>query len=142
MTPEQEAILTGHQKPIMLLDRRSNERIPAGGNDFAISEEKQLKLKNETKQANMNGARLAPSVAPGNPKVGVMLPYAPVQLLIFQYDDGIEMPELLPAHQSVAMMRKRLRNYPIYAMRFCHIIEKFGFVPTIQLWIFIKMNRI
>ena len=95
VTPEQEAILTGHQKPIMLLDRRSNERIPAGGNDFAISEEKQLKLKNETKQANMNGARLAPSVAPGNPKVGVMLPYAPVQLLIFQYDDGIEMPELL-----------------------------------------------
>ena len=48
VTPEQEAILTGHQKPIMLLDRRSNERIPAGGNDFAISEEKQLKLKNET----------------------------------------------------------------------------------------------
>ena len=95
VTPEQEAILTGHQKPIMLLDRRSNERIPAGGNDFAISEEKQLKLKNETKQANMNGARLAPSVAPGNPKVGVMLPYAPVQLLIFQYDDGIEMPDLL-----------------------------------------------
>ena len=24
-----------------------------------------------------------------------MLPYAPVQLLIFQYDDGIEMPDLL-----------------------------------------------
>ena len=95
VTPEQEAILTGHQKPIMLLDRRSNERIPAGGNDFAISEEKQLKLKNETKQANANGERLAPSVAPGNPKVGVMLPYAPVQLLIFQYDDGIEMPDLL-----------------------------------------------
>ena len=95
VTPKQEAILTGHQKPIMLLDRRSNERIPAGGNDFAISEEKQLKLKNETKQANTNGARLAPSVAPGNPKVGMMLPYAPVQLLIFQYDDGIEMPDLL-----------------------------------------------
>ena len=39
--------------------------------------------------------KLAPSVAPGNPKVGVMLPYAPVQLLLFQYDDGIEMPDLL-----------------------------------------------
>ncbi len=35
------------------------------------------------------------SVAPGNPKVGVMLPYAPVQLLLFQYDDGIEMPDFL-----------------------------------------------
>ena len=64
VTPEQEEILTGHQKPILLLDRK-------------------------------NSGRLAASVAPGNPKVGVMLPYAPVQLLIFQYDDGIEMPDLL-----------------------------------------------
>ena len=64
VTPEQEMILTGHQKPILLLDKE-------------------------------NGGRLAPSIAPGNPKVGVMLPYAPVQLLIFQYDDGIEMPDIL-----------------------------------------------
>ena len=68
VTPEQEQILTRHQKPILLLDRRSN-----GGQT----------------------EKLAPSVAPGNPKVGVMLPYAPVQLLLFQYDDGIEMPDLL-----------------------------------------------
>lgn len=35
--------------------------------------------------------RLAPSVAPDNPKVGVMLPYAPVQMLLFDYNDGISM---------------------------------------------------
>ena len=64
VTPEQEMILTGHQKPILLLDKE-------------------------------NGGRLTPSIAPGNPKVGVMLPYAPVQLLIFQYDDGIKMPDIL-----------------------------------------------
>ncbi len=64
VTPEQEMILTGHQKPILLLNKE-------------------------------NGGRLAPSIAPGNPKVGVMLPYAPVQLLIFQYDDGIKMPDIL-----------------------------------------------
>ncbi len=64
VTTEQEAILTGHQKPILLLDKKS-------------------------------GGRLAPSVAPQNPKVGVMLPYAPVQLLIFKYDDDIKMPDLL-----------------------------------------------
>ena len=64
VTPEQEAILTGHQKPILLLNKET-------------------------------GGRLAPSIAPGNPKVGVMLPYAPVQLLIFQYDDGIKMPDIL-----------------------------------------------
>ena len=79
VTPEQEAILTGHQKPILLLDRRSKEHT------------KESQPQSET----ISETRLAPSVAPGNPKVGVMLPYAPVQLLIFQYDDGIEMPDLL-----------------------------------------------
>ena len=38
---------------------------------------------------------LARSVAPGNPKLGVMLPYAPLQSLLFDYDDGIEMPDTL-----------------------------------------------
>jgi hydrogenase maturation protein HypF len=64
LTAEQEAILTGHQKPILLLDKKE-------------------------------GGSLAASVAPGNPKVGVMLPYAPVQLLLFQYDDEIKMPDFL-----------------------------------------------
>ncbi len=65
VSAEQAKILDGHQKPILLLDKKKEARI------------------------------LCPSVAPGNPKVGVMLPYAPVQLLIFTYDDGIEMPEFL-----------------------------------------------
>lgn len=108
VTPEQEAILTGHQKPILFLDRRSD-----GG--------------------------LASSVAPNNPKVGVMLPYAPVQLLIFQYDDGIEMPdllvmtvEILPVHRSVVRMRKLLPNYPICVMRCCHITAKSGYGQMIR----------
>lgn len=41
------------------------------------------------------GGRICPAVAPDNPKVGVMLPYAPVQLLIFTYDDGLELPDCL-----------------------------------------------
>lgn len=60
----QEEILTGHQKPILLLKRRP-------------------------------GGRICPAVAPDNPKVGVMLPYAPVQLLLLDYDDGIRMPDCL-----------------------------------------------
>ncbi len=64
VTPEQEEILTGHQKPIILLPQKQSER-------------------------------LAESVAPGNPKAGVMLPYAPVQLLLFDYDDGLTMPDAL-----------------------------------------------
>ena len=38
---------------------------------------------------------LCRSVAPDNPYVGVMLPYAPLQLLLFTYDDGIRMPDSL-----------------------------------------------
>ncbi len=37
------------------------------------------------------GGRIADAVAPDNPNVGVMLPYAPVQMLLFDYDDGLEM---------------------------------------------------
>lgn len=64
VTEIQAKVLTGHQKPILLLERK-------------------------------NGGNIAPSVAPDNPKIGMMLPYAPVQLLLFQYDDGIEMPDCL-----------------------------------------------
>ena len=64
----QKEILDGHQKPILLLEKRK-------------------------KSADSTG--LCEAVAPGNPKVGVMLPYAPVQMLLFQYDDGIEMPDFL-----------------------------------------------
>ncbi|MEY7999909.1 carbamoyltransferase HypF [Clostridium sp. Mt-5] len=42
----------------------------------------------------LNGM-LCDAVAPDNPKVGVMLPYAPVQLLIFTYKDDIAMPDCL-----------------------------------------------
>lgn len=64
ITAEQEEILSGHQKPILLLDKKG-------------------------------GGKLCPSIAPDNPKVGVMLPYAPVQILLFDYDDGIDMPDCL-----------------------------------------------
>ncbi len=62
--PFMDEILTGHQKPILLLRKKE------GGN-------------------------ICPSVAPGNPKVGVMLPYAPIQLLLFTYDDDVTMPDVL-----------------------------------------------
>lgn len=108
VTPEQEAILTGHQKPILLLDRRSD-----GG--------------------------LASSVAPNNPKVGVMLPYAPVQLLIFQYDDGIEMPDLLvmtsgntSGAPSVREDEEAVAELSICVMRCCHITAKSGYGQMIR----------
>ncbi len=62
---EQEELLCGHQKPIVL-----------------------LKKKEECKE-------LAESLAPGNPTLGVMLPYAPIQLLLFDYNDELSMPDAL-----------------------------------------------
>ncbi|MCC6094556.1 MAG: carbamoyltransferase HypF [Eubacterium sp.] len=64
VSDSQREILTGHQKPILLLNRKKS-------------------------------SHLSEAVAPDNPKVGVMLPYAPVQVLLFQYDDGQEMPSAL-----------------------------------------------
>ncbi len=62
--PFMEEILTGHQKPILLLRKKE-------------------------------GGKICDPVAPGNPKIGVMLPYAPVQLLLFDYDDEVAMPDVL-----------------------------------------------
>ena len=73
VNPSQEEILDGHQKPILLLAKKETVM----GGKQVVSQ------------------RLCASVAPGNPKVGVMLPYAPVQLLLFDYDDGIPMPDFL-----------------------------------------------
>ena len=66
LRPGQEAILTGHQKPIILLRRKQTGTI-------------------------------ADLVAPANPKIGVMLPYAPVQMLLFDYPDDVQatMPDVL-----------------------------------------------
>lgn len=64
ITKEQEELLTGHQKPIILLKKKDN-------------------------------GRLASSLAPENPTLGVMLPYAPIQLLLFNYNDGLSMTDAL-----------------------------------------------
>jgi len=64
VTDVAERILTGHQKPILLLPRKA-------------------------------GGHVCEGVAPQNPKLGVMLPYAPLQLLLFTYNDDIHMPDCL-----------------------------------------------
>ena len=79
----QEEILDGHQKPILLLEKRK-------------------------KSADSTG--LCKSVAPGNPKVGIMLPYAPVQMLLFQYDDGSRMPDYLVMTSGQYLRRTDLQG--------------------------------
>ena len=64
ISPEQEKLADGWQKPIILLKKKKN-------------------------------TDLCSEVSPDNPTVGVMLPYAPVQLLLFDYPDGLEMTDCL-----------------------------------------------
>ena len=64
VTQAQKEVLDGHQKPILLLEKKK-------------------------------GGMVAESAAPGNPKLGVMLPYAPIHLLLFDYPDGLTMPDCL-----------------------------------------------
>ena len=61
----QEEVMEGPKKPILLLEKK-------GGNE----------------------AKICDSIAPDNPNVGVMLPYAPVQLLLFDYPDGKPMTDV------------------------------------------------
>ncbi|MGN0241686.1 MAG: carbamoyltransferase HypF [Candidatus Weimeria sp.] len=75
IVPESAAgLLTGHRKPIVLLPKLSAEN-------------------------GRPAIKLAEGVSPGNPSVGVMLPYAPLQLLLFSYPDGLDekMPQVLVA---------------------------------------------
>ena len=57
-------MLTGWQKPILLLEKRP-------------------------------GQSICDDIAPDNRTVGVMLPYAPLQMLLFDYPDGIPMTDCL-----------------------------------------------
>ncbi|MBQ4311483.1 MAG: carbamoyltransferase HypF [Oscillospiraceae bacterium] len=64
ISPAQEKIIDGHQKPIILLEKRDS-------------------------------CSICEAVSPDDPNVGVMLPYAPVQMLLFDYDDDITMTDCL-----------------------------------------------
>lgn len=64
ISDEEKVVLDGHQKPIILLRKK-----------------------------NDGNGKICGAVAPQNPKLGIMLPYAPVQLLLFSYPDGEEMTD-------------------------------------------------
>lgn len=72
LEPEMEPLLTGPQKPIILIPRHTG---PA-----------------DSKSAD---SRIAASVAPDNPNLGVMLPYTPVHMLLFNYPDDEPISDVL-----------------------------------------------
>ena len=77
----QEALLTGPQKPILLFEKRE-----------AVD------------------TKLCPSIAPDNPNVGVMLPYNPVQYLLFHHPED---PDDRPFPDCLVMTSGNPRGAPI-----------------------------
>ena len=61
---EEEKILKGYQKPIVLLERSATGSLPE-------------------------------VTAPGNPRLGIMLPYTPVHLMLFNMEDGVRSTDAL-----------------------------------------------
>lgn len=72
LEPEMGPLLTGPQKPIILIPRH------AGSAASKIADSK-----------------IAASVAPDNPNLGVMLPYTPVHMLLFDYPDDEPISDVL-----------------------------------------------
>ena len=72
LEPEMEPLLTGPQKPIILIPRRDDSA--------------------DSKSAD---SKIAASVAPDNPNLGVMLPYTPVHMLLFDYPDDEPISDVL-----------------------------------------------
>ncbi|MEE3419948.1 MAG: carbamoyltransferase HypF [Lachnospiraceae bacterium] len=100
LLPGEESILDGVQKPILLL-RKSGPSTCS--EQIETSNHSRMKGTAEADAATRPGQietpdypHLAEAVAPGgNPNVGVMLPYAPVQLLLFGEPDGLPMTDML-----------------------------------------------
>ncbi len=65
-----EKILDGVQKPILILNRRADDSHP-----------------------DSYGVRISRFIAPDNDTIGVMLPYAPIQILLFGLPDSGEMTD-------------------------------------------------
>ena len=78
---------------VMMKDMNTVERechVLEGQKEFLTGYQKPILLLEKKEEGE-----LCPGVSPDNPTVGVMLPYAPVQMLLFDYPDEVKMTDCL-----------------------------------------------
>ncbi|MDO4804306.1 MAG: carbamoyltransferase HypF [Lachnospiraceae bacterium] len=96
-----EKVLDGVQKPILILKRKAKEsgfidegklKAEAGEEEKCIPDVVEAVTEECRKTTGINAGenlpRISSLIAPGNDTVGVMLPYAPIQILLFNLPDG------------------------------------------------------
>ncbi|MFG1810376.1 carbamoyltransferase HypF [Streptomyces sp. NPDC049040] len=79
MSADEEGLLTGVRRPIVLLARQAREPEPEGGSG----------------SGRERTGGVCDAVAPGSPDLGVMLPYTPLHVLLFGIGDDAPGPDVL-----------------------------------------------
>ena len=101
ITDYEAEVLASPARPILLVAKRDNPCDPSEGR-LALAEPAPAEVA-------LGGCALAESVAPGNPCVGIMLPYTPVHYLLFARGPGS--PDSLP--EVLVMTSGNLSEEPI-----------------------------
>lgn len=90
---------------VMMRDMKTVRReceVPEGAEELMTGPQKPILLLAKKKTHEAGASVLSEALAPGNPNIGVMLPYTPVHMLLFRYPEEENSPE--PAMPEVLVM--------------------------------------
>ncbi|MYS18701.1 hydrogenase maturation protein HypF [Streptomyces sp. DvalAA-14] len=92
-TADERELLSGVRRPIVLLPRRAGGATRSGGEGSGTEGSGESGGEGRGRQGR--GGGLSEAVAPGNPDLGLMLPYTPLHVLLFGIGDDLPGPDAL-----------------------------------------------